>query len=408
MLFLVLTFLSIGHMMEGMKLIRVNCPGRTDRGVSFTPDVEAALRAGAVVGIGVSGGKDSCALAFATSAALDALGHTGPRVLIHSDLGRVEWKDSLPTCARLAARLGLELVVVRREAGDMMDRWLGRWRANVGRYVDLSCVKLILPWSTPAMRFCTSELKTAVITRDLARRFPGHVIVSCTGIRREESRSTTSGRAIAPVAKVEKRLTSKKHRTSGLTWNPVIEWTEADVRAYLASREFALHEGYTRYNMSRISCAYCIMSSEADLVASAACPDNQPVYREQVGLEIASTFAFQGSRWLGDVAPHLLSADERLALAVAKERGARRERAEARIPKHLLYVKGWPTVMPTLAEAELIVEVRREVAAAVGIAVRFTTARAVIARFAELMAAKASKAANGNSAADDEDAEEAA
>jgi hypothetical protein len=46
---------------------------------------------------------------------LDAIGHHGPRVLIHSDLGQVEWKDSLPTCERLAARLGLELIVVRRQ-----------------------------------------------------------------------------------------------------------------------------------------------------------------------------------------------------------------------------------------------------------------------------------------------------
>ena len=36
---------------------------------------------------------------------LDRIGHTGPRLLIHADLGSVEWRDSLPTCERLAARL---------------------------------------------------------------------------------------------------------------------------------------------------------------------------------------------------------------------------------------------------------------------------------------------------------------
>ncbi len=47
--------------------------------------------------------------------------------------------------------LGLELMVVRREAGDMMDRWLQRWRDNLARYATLRCVKVILPWSTPSM-----------------------------------------------------------------------------------------------------------------------------------------------------------------------------------------------------------------------------------------------------------------
>jgi 3'-phosphoadenosine 5'-phosphosulfate sulfotransferase (PAPS reductase)/FAD synthetase len=375
--------------------IRVNRPGRVDRGVAFTPDVEAALRAGAACAIGVSGGKDSCALAFATVEALDAMGHTGPRVLIHSDLGRVEWRDSLPTCERLAARLGLELVVVRRAAGDMMDRWLVRWRNNLARYVDLSCVKLILPWSTPSMRFCTSELKTAVICRELIRRFPGHEIVSACGIRREES----DGRANAPIAKAQPKLTSRKHATSGVNWNPLVEWTKNDVLAFLAARGFELHEGYTRYLMSRISCAFCIMADLADLLASATCPDNAAIYREMVDLEIVSTYAFQGSRWLGDIAPHLLTDAQRAALVGAKERAARRALAESRIPAHLLYVKGWPVAMPTRAEAELLAEVRRDVAAAVGIEIRCTTADVVLARYAELLAAKDAKAAKAGRAA---------
>ena len=98
----------------------------------------------------ISGGKDSQALAHRVCEHLDAIAHSGPRLLIHSDLGRVEWRQSLPVCDRLAERLGVELLIVRRQAGDMMDRWLSRWDANVARYVDLECVKLILPWSTPA------------------------------------------------------------------------------------------------------------------------------------------------------------------------------------------------------------------------------------------------------------------
>jgi tRNA(Ile)-lysidine synthase TilS/MesJ len=96
-----------------------------------TPEVVALLAGNAPVAIGVSGGKDSCAVAFATVAHLDAIGHTGPRVLVHADLGVTEWCDSLPVCERLAAVLGLELIVVRRSQGDMMDRWEQRWGDNL-------------------------------------------------------------------------------------------------------------------------------------------------------------------------------------------------------------------------------------------------------------------------------------
>ncbi|WP_454872978.1 hypothetical protein [Paraburkholderia xenovorans] len=55
----------------------------------------------------------------------------------------------------------------------MLARWQKRWENNVTRYRELSCVLLILLWSTPSMRFCTSELKTAVITERAEEALPG-------------------------------------------------------------------------------------------------------------------------------------------------------------------------------------------------------------------------------------------
>lgn len=374
-------------LLSQIRLRRPGAPGRVDLDVETNAEVDALIAAGAPVAIGVSGGKDSCVAALATMERLDRVGHAGPRILIHSDLGRVEWKDSLPTCERLAARLGIELVVVRRAAGDMMDRWKVRWENSKRRYADLSCVRVILPWSTPAMRFCTSELKSAPIAAALVRRFPGQVIVSASGVRRDES----DGRSSAPTCKVNPRLTSRRAATRGVDWNPIAAWLEADVYAFLAARGFALHEGYARYGMTRISCVNCIMSSVDDLRASSTCADNHSVTVEQVELEAASTFAFQGSRWLGDVRPEILGEDLRARLADAKERARRRVEVEARIPEHLLYAKGWPTVMPTREEAELLAAVRREVAALLGLSVRCTSADDVLARYAELMATKAAK-----------------
>lgn len=367
--------------MTDLITIRKCKPGRADRGVVVDDEVEKMLAANAAVAVGVSGGKDSCALAFATWDHLDSIGHIGPRVLIHSDLGRVEWKDSLPTCVRLADRLSAELVVVRREAGDMMDRWRARWESSVERYANLECVKLILPWSTPSMRFCTSELKAAPIARDLQHRFPGKAIISASGIRRDES----SKRKLAPISKANTRLESKKRATWGVDWHPILEWSTGDVVARLDHARFDLHEAYTRYNMSRVSCAFCIMSNIDDLRASTTCPDNAEIYREMVQLEVDSTFAFQ-AKWLADVAPQLLDTSTLEAVETAKWRAKEREAAEAWLPDHLLYTKGWPTVLPTLAEAEKIAAMRERVADVVGLEVcHYTTAESVRDRYAELM-----------------------
>lgn len=353
-----------------------------NRGVCTTPDIDLSLGFGSPVGIGVSGGKDSCVLAFEVCDYLDAIGHQGPRLLIHSDLGRVEWKDSLPTCERLAKATGLDLVVVRRKAGDMMDRWLVRWQNNLARYANLECVKLILPWSTPAMRFCTSELKTDVICRELIGRFPGQTIVSAVGIRREES--TT--RALAPIASVQSRLASVTHGTCGFNWNAILHWLKVDVFTSLGYRGFRLHEAYTEFDSTRVSCVFCTLGSDGDAAAAASCPDNTPIYIEQVGLEIASTFSYRENRWLGDVAPWLLTKDMRVELERAKQKAALRKAAESGIPAHLLFTKGWPTQIPTYSEACLLARVRRDVGEIMEIAVLYTDPEALRERYAQLMA----------------------
>ena len=55
--------------------------------LASVPAVDAAIVAGAPVVLGVSGGRDSLALALRVSEHLDEVGHAGPRRLIHSDLG---------------------------------------------------------------------------------------------------------------------------------------------------------------------------------------------------------------------------------------------------------------------------------------------------------------------------------
>lgn len=354
------------------------------RGLTLDAESIELLLAGAPVAMSVSGGKDSDDLAIRFSGYLDEIGHPrSRRVLIHSDLGRIEWAASGPQVEKLAAFLNTELVTVRRQSGDMIDRWESRWVANVARYTALECVKLILPWSTPSMRFCTSELKTAIITRALRQRWPGERIVSATGIRREES----STRALTPITKREKKLEDAKG-TTGLTLNPIADRTKADVIALHDSSGFPLHEAYTKFGASRVSCCACIMAGEGDLRAAARDVRNHPALRLVMELEMSSAFAFQSARWLSDVLDDLLTDADRERRERAKSIAAAREASESLIPDDMLYVKGWPTRVPTLEEAELLAGIRRDVGRLQGLAVQYVDGPAIVERYRELMAAK--------------------
>ena len=347
------------------------------------------LSKGPVIAISVSGGKDSHAAACAAMRYLDATSHAGPRVMVHADLGRIEWRESLPSCERIATHLGLDLLTVRRSRGDMVDRWAQRWADNLSRYQRLERLKVVLPWSTASMRFCTSELKTDPISQALTARYPGQVIVSVSGIRAEESRQRATQPAWAPNPK----LTRKRLGTSGWMWSPIIDWSVGDVWAEIQRSGVPAHPGYTRWGMSRISCSFCIMSNLKDLTASVSNPEHLDVYRELVDLELASTFSFQAGRWLADLSPGLLRADQRGTLESLKEAARRREHADALVPPHLAMTGGMPTCMPTAEEADLLAHVRREVAAALGVEVGYTTGPAVRERYRELMAQRGAECA---------------
>lgn len=347
--------------------------------VATTPEIDMLLKQKTVVAVGVSGGKDSVACLIAVHRYLDSIGFEGPRCAVHADLGTVEWEQSLIKCQEVADKLGWKLEIVQRAAGGMMERWLKRWENNVERYIDLSCVQLILPWSTPSMRFCTSELKAAPIRSHLKRTYPEFNILNATGVRRQES----SNRAKMPVAKFEPL--SARRGFEAYQWNPIIEWEVDAVWDAISSEELEPHEAYTRYNMTRVSCRWCIMSSSGDAYNASLDEAGHPLYRQMVDLEIDSTFAFQSNKWLGDVNPALLSSETLDRLALAKQVSLRRKALESAIPKHLLYTKGWPTCIPTFEEATLLAEIRREVAAGVGLTIKCSTPESIIQRYEELV-----------------------
>ena len=358
--------------------------------LAINSEIIGAIQQGAWIMFNLSGGKDSSAAMFVVNLYLDRIGHPrSRRIAIHADLGRAEWASTPTTVAHIAALAGMPLTVVRRAAGDLVDRWIQRFENGKRRYEALETYNLIGPWSSASLRFCQSEMKAAVIGPAVARMFPGERIISVLGLRRDESHN----RSAIPIAKADHRHAKPGNRQGTIMtlWNPLVDWTATDVFRAHEHLGIPLHEAYTDWGSTRLSCRYCIFASLHDLQASAAAPPNGEVYRELVSIEALSTFPFQPTRWLADVAPHLLCSALQADIAQAKADQVERRRIEAAMPAGLRYVAGWPPRMPTRAEAANIAAARRPILERHGLEDRYPSIATILDRFAELMTIGARK-----------------
>ena len=362
------------------------------RNIATDEQINTALADGknTVCAFGVSGGKDSSTLVNETNDHLDSIGFDGTRILVHSNLGLIEHSQSLEICERLSQKTGLPLIVVE-PLRPMLERWEYRWECVTRRFQNLETVR-ISTWASSAMnRYCTSEEKVVPITRFLKKTYPGKTILNAVGIRREESKK----RAQKPISETNKMLTVKTFGTSGITWHPIADFLIEDV--YLSHRRhnFQLHEAYTKFNMSRVSCSFCVLAGEKDLRASLGDERNHAAFQQIARLEIASTFSFKNDLWLADLAPQLLTQDERESLRCAKERAILRRMADKFIPQELLFDKnsGFPAFQPNLEQSAALGKARQRIGEILDIPVKFTTAQEVYDRYAELLQLKLEKEA---------------
>lgn len=346
-----------------------------------------AVRRNAWFVFNLSGGKDSTATSHAAMAWLDRHGHPRTRrIAVHADLGKAEWRSTPSFVEGVAQQLGLPLLILRRRAGDMVDRWEQRFASGKNRYEALSTYNLIGPWSSTSLRFCTSELKIQVIGPALARRYKGETIVSAIGVRRDESPS----RRATPVSRSDERFARVGNAagTRMLSWHPGVDWSATEVFAYHARHNLPLHDAYCRYQSTRLSCAFCVLASAHDLHAATQATDNLDLYRHLVAMEADSTFSFQPQRWLADAAPHLLPLSLATHVEHAKRDAVERRRIEHAMRPGLRFVKGWPPRLPSLTEATMIAAARAPILARHGLDDRYPNALAVQRRFAELLHAK--------------------
>ena len=99
-----------------------------------------------------SAGKDSQAMLDVVAQQAKNEGVLDRLVVVHADLGRVEWPGTRELAERQARHYGVRFEVVKRQQGDLLDYVEKRGR-----------------WPSPAQRYCTSDLKRGPVTKLFTR-----------------------------------------------------------------------------------------------------------------------------------------------------------------------------------------------------------------------------------------------
>ena len=256
------------------------------------------LHLGAVFYCSTSGGKDSQAMTLLLQQIIPA----DRLVYVHADLGAMEWpgtQDHIHSTLRDSLGCAYDLNVVRA-----IDKH-GNEKTLLSEVARKAAAKPDQPaWPSPAMRWCTSDLKRGPIYKfirnDLKQRGATRGI-NCMGLRADES----DARAKLNPLKLNKML-----GVAGRTvydWLPIHDWTTADVFSWIQSNGQQPHWAYADGN-ERLSCMFCIMGSPNDLQHAA-----------RVNPQLAETYA-QLERSTGHTMFHKRSLADKL---IATDRGAK-------------------------------------------------------------------------------------
>lgn len=255
-----------------------------------------------------SGGKDSQCMLDLVCERAEAQGCLSRVVVVHADLGRVEWQGTREIAQAQAEVYGVRFMVVWRKQGDLLEHVVQNqyWPKPDTRYctsdhkrdqifkafTELSAEALeqkkqgdLLTqveergmWPAPKQRYCTSDQKRAQVHRvytalaaktklepaPKGKKRPPVRILSCQGMRAQES----PGRAKLPPLRVDPRASNGKREVTN--WLPLHQWSEAQVWERLRACRSKEHIHYA-YNlgMKRVSCCFCIFSDKASLVLAA-------------------------------------------------------------------------------------------------------------------------------------------
>lgn len=227
-----------------------------------------------IILVNSSAGKDSQAMLDHLVELADEAGVRDRMVVVHADLGRVEWTGTRELAEEHADTYGLPFYAVSRPQGDLLDQVLDRGM-----------------WPSSTARWCTSDQKTGQVAKvmtHLVKALDGQVrpstglttgpvrILNCLGLRAQES----PARAKKAPFENEKRATNGRRHVD--RWLPIFEWTEDEVWARIAQAPTNHHPAYD-LGMPRLSCCFCVLASKGALIL--AVQHNPELAQEYVAAE---------------------------------------------------------------------------------------------------------------------------
>lgn len=244
------------------------------------PATRPNLRSYDVILVNSSAGKDSQAMLDHVVELADAAGVRDRLVVVHADLGRVEWAGTRALAERQACHYGLRFEVVSRDR-DLLHQIEHERR----KFPD------------NARRYCTSDHKTSQVVKLLTRlvdehhpkvdrhgRSAGPVrVLNCLGMRAQES----PRRAKLADFEIDKCSNTKRlvHR-----WLPIHGWTIGQVWDRIRASGVPHHPAYD-LGMPRLSCCFCVLASRSALVLAAK--HNAALAAEYVRVEAAIGHTFR-------------------------------------------------------------------------------------------------------------------
>src|ERR1019366_8993910 len=151
-------------------------------------------------------------------------------VVVHCDLGRVEWQGTAELAEEQAKAYDVRFLKVSRPQGDLLDHVQARGK-----------------WPSSAARYCTSDHKRAQVHKVLTQRTKerGRLrggepvrILNMMGIRADESPARSKKRSFER----DKRASNGKRVVD--TWYPIFTWTADQVWATIRASGVPHHRAY--------------------------------------------------------------------------------------------------------------------------------------------------------------------
>lgn len=266
--------------------------------VEAMPAEDRDLRSYDWIVLSSSGGKDSQAQLTHVVDLCDDLQIPRSRiVVVHADLGRVEWQGTRDLARRQAEHYGLRFEVVEAvradgSQNDLLDRIERRGK-----------------WPDAGNRYCTAEFKRGPIRKlhtALGREWKAAGgrgrpcrILDCLGIRGEES---TARKRRSPVLPAYDAQGKPQQGTSGRKYvvqvAPIYDWDEGFVWSTIRYSGLPHHRAYD-LGMPRLSCVFCVFAPRAALMVAGE--HNRALLDQYVEAEARMGHTFRHGFALADI-----------------------------------------------------------------------------------------------------------